>query len=694
MSVSRHALSVLAALALGGGVVGGPAAAVSPAQAELPRTPSEVTRTADADRTSVALAPIDRPRSTVLAENGVAARSGSGTTLTTSVEPATGVTVLGLRWSGADMVAGDAVASMRVLEDGRWSTWQTLGGGLPAGQEDMDLGALSGTDWGSEGAILIGAQTVEVELTGEVTGATLETWTTAVTPADLATVDAVVPSSPGAGGLHIASREEWGVDDSWRNVSPILHATPKVGITIHHTAGAAFYEPHEVPAILRAIYYYHTISLGWGDIGYNMLLDQHGRLWEGRAGGLERNVQGAHAFGMNKDWFGLSVLGNHEVAPVGPAEMDAWSVSSAWVLNLLDRSVNDEIDYTNAYYGWTRTLPLLHGHGDVGLTLCPGFQLIQRMDELRARIVADQLAGRIGVQRVDGQDRYEVAARLAQEAALHGTSTAYLTRGDSADSVDALAAGTIAARQDAAVLLTRHDLLPAATQEALDALDVEDVVIVGGPAAVTPEVEAQLVEQGMRVRRVPGGNRYETTVQLSREVPTTPGGTAYLASGQVLADALGGGAAAAEEDATMLLTHPGQLTAVTAQRLTELTPSRVVVLGGTMAVDDAVAAQVRSLLPGVRIDRIGGQDRYHTSALVAADTFDEVGSTVLAAGHALTDATAATQLAADRNSPVLLVKSQCRPHSVSSVVDELGIDLARLAGGSAVLSTDSAWQSC
>lgn len=707
MSLSRPALAALTAAALTGGALVAPAGAsptnhstAAPAPAgdqsrtDVAAAGEGVTRTDDADRTSVPLSATEEARSSVLAEAGAAATSPASTTLTATAEPPAGVTVLGLRWSGSDLAAGDAVASMRVLQDGGWGPWQTLGGSLPAGETDMDRDAATDTDWATEGAVLIEAQAVEVELTGEVTGATLETWTTTVTPEDQATASSLPPASPNSGGIQIATREEWGADDSWRNVSPILHDTPKVGITIHHTAGAAYYEPHEVPAILRGIYHYHAISLDWGDIGYNMLLDQHGRLWEGRAGGLERNVQGAHAFGMNRDWFGLSVMGNHQVAPVSPAEMTAWSVSSAWVLNLLDRSVNDTIDYTNAYYGWTRTLPALHGHGEVGLTLCPGFELIQRMDELRARIATDQLAGQVAVQRIGGQDRYEVSARLAQEAAMHGTGTAYLTQGDSADPVDALTAGAVAAHQDAAVLLTTRDAVPSATQGALDALGVDEVVVVGGPSAVSPEVEAGLTAQGLTVRRVSGTDRYETTATLSREMPTSPGGTVYLANGRQLADALGGAAAAAQAGATMLLSQRNSVPPVTVQRLTELAPSRVVLLGGPGAVGDAVVTQLESLLPDAAVDRIGGRDRYETSALVASDAFDDAGSAVLAAGHALPDAMAATQLAADRNSPVLLVKNDCRPRTVSAVVDELGIDLARVAGGDGVIGTGAAWQSC
>ena len=64
---------------------------------------------------------------------------------------------------------------------------------------------------------------------------------------------------------------------------------------------------------MRSIYRYHAVSRGWGDIGYNVLVDKFGRLWEGRYGGLASTVIGAHAGGFNTYTFGVSMLGNYDV---------------------------------------------------------------------------------------------------------------------------------------------------------------------------------------------------------------------------------------------------------------------------------------------------------------------------------------------------------------------------------------------
>ena len=81
--------------------------------------------------------------------------------------------------------------------------------------------------------------------------------------------------------------------------------------TLHHTATTNSYSAAEVPKILRSIYHFHAVSRGWGDIGYNVLLDRFGRLWEGRRGGLSRPLVGAHAGGFNSYTTGVSFIGDH-----------------------------------------------------------------------------------------------------------------------------------------------------------------------------------------------------------------------------------------------------------------------------------------------------------------------------------------------------------------------------------------------
>ena len=110
----------------------------------------------------------------------------------------------------------------------------------------------------------------------------------------------------------IYSRAQWGADESIRNKSALRYGTVSAGF-VHHTVNANDYTEAQVPAIMRSIYAYHVKSRGWSDIGYNFLVDRFGRIWEGRYGGVDKNVVGAHTLGYNDYSFAMSAIGNFDV---------------------------------------------------------------------------------------------------------------------------------------------------------------------------------------------------------------------------------------------------------------------------------------------------------------------------------------------------------------------------------------------
>nr|WP_246283897.1 FG-GAP-like repeat-containing protein [Nocardioides perillae] len=151
---------------------------------------------------------------------------------------------------------------------------------------------------------------------------------------------------------------------------------------VHHTVNANDYTAADVPALLRGIYAYHTRSRGWSDIGYNFLVDRFGRIWEGRAGGVERAVVGAHTRGFNEDSFAMSALGNFETTRPTQAMLDAYTSLFAWKLDLhgVMRSGRVTVD--------GNSFDVVSGHSDADSTACPGRYLYQRLADIRARVAA------------------------------------------------------------------------------------------------------------------------------------------------------------------------------------------------------------------------------------------------------------------------------------------------------------------
>ncbi|QHC02391.1 hypothetical protein EK0264_10605 [Epidermidibacterium keratini] len=178
----------------------------------------------------------------------------------------------------------------------------------------------------------------------------------------------------------VYTRAAWGADESKMTWAPKYASTIKAA-TLHHTADTNNYSAADVPAMMRSIYQYQAVTLGWGDIGYNVVIDKFGRAWEGRSGGLETAVQGAHAGGFNTYTFGLSMLGNYDTVDVPQATRDTLAQWIAWKFSLfnVDPLATTQLTQqggngTTAKFqdGQTVTLPTVFGHRDTGYTACPG----------------------------------------------------------------------------------------------------------------------------------------------------------------------------------------------------------------------------------------------------------------------------------------------------------------------------------
>ena len=186
--------------------------------------------------------------------------------------------------------------------------------------------------------------------------------------------------------------------------------------------------------------------------------------------------------------------------------------------------------------------------------------------------------------------------------------------------------------------------------------------------------------------RLWGDDRYATAVAVSQDA--YPGGAdvVYLAVGTNYPDAIAAGPAAASEDAPILLASRDTLPAATATELKRLSPSKVVVLGGTAAISDLVIDLVENALPGATVVRRAGANRYETAVEVSKAVFSPgVAKVFIVTGENFPDALSAAPTAVVSGSPLLLV----RPDSVPAVVgQELGrLDPSKiviLGGGSAV----------
>src|SRR6185295_6964874 len=127
------------------------------------------------------------------------------------------------------------------------------------------------------------------------------------------------------------------------------------------------------------------------DIGYNFLVDRYGTVYEGRGGGMTRNVIGAHALGFNTGTVGVSLIGNFQDATPPPVMQAALVRLLAWRLDVAHVDPLSSVVYTsggNAKFraGKVVTLRAISGHRDTGPSECPGSKAYALLPAIAQRV--------------------------------------------------------------------------------------------------------------------------------------------------------------------------------------------------------------------------------------------------------------------------------------------------------------------
>ena len=276
----------------------------------------------------------------------------------------------------------DLVAWARTRSDGAWSEWNQVPAGEDHGPDPGSAEASlsrAGTD------PLIVAESDRIQVRVDTGGGVipddlrLDLIDPGESPAD-ASIGALDGSAVAAANRPtIYTRAQWGADES-------IRGTPEYGEVngafVHHTVNANDYSAAAVPEIIRGIYAYHVKSRGWKDIGYNFVVDRFGRIWEGRFGGVDRPVIGAHTQGYNDDAFAMSAIGTYTSKVPEVAVLSAYQRLFAWKFSVHGVDPRRPVTYDGE--SW----PAIAGHRDAASTECPGEQLYITLPTIRTGVTA------------------------------------------------------------------------------------------------------------------------------------------------------------------------------------------------------------------------------------------------------------------------------------------------------------------
>ena len=179
---------------------------------------------------------------------------------------------------------------------------------------------------------------------------------------------------------------------------------------VHHTAVAVGGDKRSGVERVRAIYQYHAVNRGWGDVGYHYLIDEDGQIYEGKSGG--KYVVGGHAYCHNVNTIGIALLGNFEVEKPSQDQMKALQ----WLLDDLADEYDVDLDANASYHGDTFSSPIV-GHGDLLSTSCPGFYVRQTLSQVRTHVEDGDLGASISFPKKPGSSSSRSSSRSSKKPA-------------------------------------------------------------------------------------------------------------------------------------------------------------------------------------------------------------------------------------------------------------------------------------
>ena len=304
--------------------------------------------------------------------------------------------MVAVHWRGSGSVAYRTRAA-----GGTWSAWQTT---------DTDGNVQRGWQLGNLNWVGT-ADAIRFRTQGQVTS--LRAYYVWSPPEKLLARRLLIANAP-----PIIPRLSWGANESIRRAPP-QYADAIHFAVVHHTAGSNNYTRAQSAAIVRGIEIYHVEGNGWNDIGYNLLVDKYGQVFEGRYGGVDRPVIGAHAEGFNDGSVGVAVIGDYNSVRLPAAAKAALEQVLAWRLDLAHVDPLSTLLWpSGGNPRFPKNVPVflraISGHRDTGYTDCPGNALYAELPEIARDVAAlggPKIYAPAAVRRGEGQIRF--TARLS-----------------------------------------------------------------------------------------------------------------------------------------------------------------------------------------------------------------------------------------------------------------------------------------
>nr|WP_297395354.1 cell wall-binding repeat-containing protein [uncultured Peptostreptococcus sp.] len=282
------------------------------------------------------------------------------------------------------------------------------------------------------------------------------------------------------------------------------------------------------------------------------------------------------------------------------------------------------------------------------------------------------------IQRLSGDNRYETSVEVSEKN-FKSADTVVLASGQNI--ADALVASSYADIEEAPILLTNKNSISDEVLDEIERLKADKVVIVGGQSSIFSSIESRLKKEDIKVTRISGRDRFDTSDKLSQEVSrlSKKSSQAILVNGYKNIDALSVSSLATKEELPILLNGRNTLNMSVKNRLKQMNVKKVYIIGGNNSISSDVEKELKRMQ--ISVVRLSGRDRYETSANIAKYAYKDFDEAIVASGENPVDALAASTLTGKKEAPILLTNKNKIPKSIKKIIEDMDIGKITIVGG-------------
>ncbi|NFL55522.1 cell wall-binding repeat-containing protein [Clostridium botulinum] len=267
------------------------------------------------------------------------------------------------------------------------------------------------------------------------------------------------------------------------------------------------------------------------------------------------------------------------------------------------------------------------------------------------------------VSRIEGANRYKTSLNISKQFNNDKVYNVIIASGSNFP--DALAGSTLSKELNAPILLVDKDI-----KGSLDSIDYiknhlntnGNVYILGGNASVSEDYVNYIKSLGYKnIIRLGGKNRFDTNRTIINSMNIEKGTPIVITNGYGFADALSVSSAAASKGYPILMSDSKTLPNEIKDKIREIQPSKVYLIGGQGSLTDNIMTEVRNIVPSLNynnITRVWGNNRYDTSLEICKYFNLDSDIAVIANGENFPDALSGSALAAKQNAPIVLTNGK------------------------------------